>query len=131
MLYERNVACCQSVLLLMPPFPLQRRTQFRLQYHLLMHFFLSLPSYYKPTDIRIVITAGYIIESGLGVVVVASVAEGVEVGYAVGAGNGGAGVVGDGQEPSPSVVGCAVLPYRLAVPGDILIIENRKNCPTP
>lgn len=85
----------------------------------------------KSTILRIVVSALQIIESRLGVVVVASVAEGVEVGYAVGAGNGSAGVVGDGQELAPGAVRCAVLPYYLTIPGDILIIENRKNCPTP
>ena len=72
-----------------------------------------------------------VVESRLGIVVVASVAEGVEVSYAVGAGNGGAGVVGDGQELAPGAVRCAVLPFYLTIPGDIPIIENRKNCPTP
>ncbi len=70
----------------------------------------------KPTICRIVVSALQVVESCLGVVVVASVAEGVEVSYAVGAGNGGAGVVGDGQELLPWVSGIREseeLPYAL------------------
>ena len=40
-------------------------------------------------------------------------------------------VVDEIQDPVPTVVGYNVFPYYLAVPGDIPIIENRKNCPTP
>ena len=40
-------------------------------------------------------------------------------------------VVDEIQDPVPTVVGCDMLTYHLAIPGDILIIENRKNCPTP
>ena len=48
-----------------------------------------------PTDLRIVITAGYIIESSLGVVVIASVPQGVDAGQ----------IAGGGEELAPGVVG--------------------------
>jgi hypothetical protein len=46
--------------------------------------FASLSPVYPPTDLRIVITAGYIVESSLGVVVVPTVAQRVD--FCLGAG---------------------------------------------
>ena len=40
-------------------------------------------------------------------------------------------VVDEIQDPVPTVVGYNVFPYYLAIPGDILIIENRKTALRP
>ena len=53
----------------------------------------------KPTDLRIVITAGYIVESRLGVVDIAPVAQGVVGSQGISHGNGGA------ENVAPGIVG--------------------------
>ena len=67
----------------------------------------------ESTKNRVIVSALQIIEARLRIVVVATVAEGVDVGDAVGSGNGIAIVVGDGEDLAPGVVGVAC--YHIAV----------------
>ncbi len=71
----------------------------------------------KPTDFGIVITAGYIIESRLGIVVVASIAEGVTEHDAGGVGEGLVQGVGNGDQVAPGIVGVVTHPLDFLLLG--------------